>query len=51
MIKIDKYTADCDTNGEWFVFDNDAFYCFAGPMSEEEAVELKIKLTIEELNQ
>ena len=45
-----RYEADHDKNGEWFVFDNEACYCMAGPLKEDEAISLQIKLN-KELNE
>jgi hypothetical protein len=42
-----RYEADHDKNGEWFVFDNEACYCMAGPLKEDEAISLQIKLNKE----
>ena len=39
-----RFEADQDKNGEWFVFDNEACYCCAGPLKEYDAIELAIKL-------
>ena len=47
---MERFQADQDKSGEWFVFDDDHCYCCAGPMSESEAVELKIKLEAENEN-
>ena len=41
-----QFEADCDKSGEWFVFDNEACYCCAGPMDEYSAIELAIKLNL-----
>ncbi len=40
MDYIKRFEADCNDKGEWFVFDNESMYCFAGPMSEEAACSL-----------
>ncbi len=37
---LKRFEADCNPSGEWFVFDNEACYCMAGPMSEEAACDL-----------
>jgi hypothetical protein len=42
-----RFQADHDKNGDWFVFDNEIFYCMAGPLKEDEAVSLSIKLNKE----
>lgn len=39
-----RYEADCDENGEWFVYDNEVMYCMAGPMDEEKAIDMAIEL-------
>lgn len=54
MEYIKRYEADSGKNGEWFVFDNEAFHCMAGPMNEEKAIDIAISLNrsndIQQLN-
>jgi hypothetical protein len=49
MNSSEKFTADQDKSGEWFVFDNEACYCVAGPMSEHNAIQTAINLRDKEL--
>ncbi len=44
MEHIKRYEADSGKNGEWFVFDNEAFHCMAGSMDEEKAIDMAISL-------
>lgn len=41
---MSKYEIDCNDKGEWFVFDNEAMYCCAGPFSEDDAISEKARL-------
>ena len=45
----ERFKADQDENGEWFVFDNEDCYCVAGPMSEHNAIQTAINLRDKEL--
>ena len=43
----DRYEIDSDDMGEWYVYDEEDCFCCAGPMTEEEAINMKIKLNNE----
>jgi hypothetical protein len=47
---MSKYFVEegCTGDGEWFVFDNDACYCVAGPYGEEEAAVELLRLKQQE---
>ena len=45
----ERFKADQDKNGEWFVFDNEDCYCVAGPMPEHDAIQTAINLRDREL--
>jgi hypothetical protein len=44
---LKRYEADCNSSGEWFVFDNEDMYCMAGPLEEEDAIDMTIQLNNE----
>lgn len=39
-----RFEADCNEKGDWFVFDNEACYCVAGPFDEHKAILMAIEL-------
>jgi len=43
-----RFEVECDDQGYCMVFDNDMMYCCAGPLPEEEACALAVKLNSEE---
>ena len=44
-----KFEADSNDDGQWFVFDNEACGCHAGPMDEHKAVSMAIELNNKKL--
>lgn len=44
MRSSERFQADQNKNGEWFVFDNEDCYCVAGPMTEHDAIQKAINL-------